>query len=36
MRPWLHGYNRWRPHSVLGGKPPVSRLTGDNLHSNDS
>ena len=36
MRPWLHGCNRWRPHSALGGKPPVSRLTGDNLHSNDS
>ena len=36
MRPWLHGYNRWRPHSALGGKPPLSRLPGDNLHSNDS
>ena len=36
MRPWLHGYNRWRPHSALGGNPPLSRLSGDNLHSNDT
>ena len=36
MRPWLHGYNRWRPHSALSGKPPLSRLLGDNLHSNDT
>ena len=36
MRPWLHSYNRWRPHSALGGKPPLSRLRRDNLHSNDS
>ncbi len=35
MRPWLHGYNRHRPHSALGGKPPLSRLPEDNLHSND-
>ena len=36
MRPWLHGYNRLRPHSALGGKPPFTRLAKDNLHSNDS
>ena len=36
MRPWLHGYNRRRPHSALHGKPPLSRLPGNNLHSNDS
>lgn len=36
MHPWLHGYNRWRPHSALGGKPPLSRLPADNLHSNDT
>ncbi|MBX9699679.1 MAG: transposase [Acetobacteraceae bacterium] len=24
-----------RPHSALGGKPPISRLTGDNLLGND-
>lgn len=36
MRPWLHGYNRHRPHSALGRKPPFTRLAKDNLHSNDS
>ena len=36
MRPWLHGYNVARPHSALGGKPPLSRLAGDNLLGNDS
>ena len=35
MRPWLHGYNRWRPHSALGGKPPLARLLGNNLPSFD-
>jgi transposase InsO family protein len=35
---WLHQYNWHRPHTSLGGQPPVSRLqlTGDNvlkLHS---
>lgn len=24
---WLHGYNHHRPHTTLGGKPPVSRVT---------
>jgi transposase InsO family protein len=24
---WLHGYNHHRPHTALGGKPPVSRVT---------
>ena len=24
---WVHFYNHHRPHSALGGKPPVSRLT---------
>ena len=36
MHPWLHGYNRHRPHSALGGKPPTSRLNGNNLLSFDS
>jgi len=36
MRPWLHGYNRLRPHSALGGKPPFTRLAKDNLLGNDS
>jgi transposase InsO family protein len=26
---WLHHYNHHRPHSALGGHPPISRL--DNL-----
>jgi transposase InsO family protein len=35
---WIHEYNWHRPHSSLGGQPPISRLqlTGDNvlrLHS---
>ncbi|HEX5335668.1 MAG TPA: IS481 family transposase [Propionicimonas sp.] len=24
---WLHEYNHPRPHSAIGGKPPISRLT---------
>ena len=36
MRPWLHRYNRHRPHSALGGKPPSTRLTKDNLLGNDN
>lgn len=31
---WLHYYNHHRPHSALGGQPPVSRL--NNLVSYDS
>ncbi len=31
---WLHGYNHHRPHTALGGKPPVSRVT--NVPSFDS
>ena len=26
MQPWISSYNRSRPHSALGGKPPASRL----------
>ena len=36
MRPWLHRYNTKRPHSALAGKPPLTKLNRDNLHSNDS
>jgi transposase InsO family protein len=36
MRPRLHRDNRHRPHSALGGKPPVTRMTKDNLLGNDS
>lgn len=35
MHPWLHDYNTARPHSALGGKPPISRLTRDNLLGSD-
>lgn len=31
---WLHHYNHHRPHSALGGQPPVSRL--NNLVGNDN
>ncbi len=31
---WLHYYNHHRPHSALGGQPPVSRL--NNLVGNDT
>ena len=31
---WLHFYNHHRPHSALGGQPPVSRL--NNLVGNDN
>jgi transposase InsO family protein len=24
---WVHFYNRRRPHTALGGRPPISRLT---------
>ena len=32
---WIHEYNWHRPHSSLGGQPPISRLqlTGDNVLS---
>lgn len=36
MRPWLDGYNSTRPHSALGGRPPITRLAQDNLLGNDS
>ena len=35
MHPWLHDYNTARPHSALGGKPPVTRLNRDNVLGND-
>ena len=34
--PLLHDYNTARPHAALAGKPPISRLTGDNLLGSDS
>ena len=36
MHPWLHDYNTARPHSALGGKPPIFRLNRDNLQSSDN
>jgi transposase InsO family protein len=35
MPGWLCDYNTRRPHSALGGKPPISKLA-DNLRGNDS
>ena len=35
MHPWLHNYNTARPHSALGGKPPVTRLARDNVLGSD-
>jgi transposase InsO family protein len=31
MSAWLCTYNSRRPHSALGGKPPLSRIKKDNL-----
>ena len=33
---WLHLYNVHRPHSALGGRPPITRLAMNNLPGNDS
>jgi transposase InsO family protein len=27
LGPWLHCYNYHRPHSALGGRPPITRCT---------
>ena len=35
MLPWITSYNHSRPHSALGGKPPISRIAGDNVLGND-
>lgn len=36
MLPWITSYNHTRPHSALGGKPPISRIAKDNLLGNDT
>jgi transposase InsO family protein len=33
MLPWLSNYNTDRPHSALGGKPPISRIVALNTHA---
>ena len=35
MLPWITRYNHCRPHSALGGKPPISRIARDNLLGSD-
>ena len=36
MRTWIASYNHSRPHSALGGKPPITRIARDNLLGNDT
>jgi transposase InsO family protein len=36
MPNWLRAYNTTRPHTALGGKPPITRITRDNVLGNDS
>jgi transposase InsO family protein len=36
MRSWIGTYNHRRPHSALGGQPPISRIAKDNLLGNDT
>ncbi|WP_137180726.1 IS481 family transposase [Roseomonas sp. AR75] len=36
MPAWVRRYNGSRQHSALGGNPPITRITKDNLLGNDS
>ena len=36
MPNWLRAYNTTRPHTALGGKPPMSRIARDNVLANDT
>ena len=36
MDTWINQYNYTRPHTALGGRPPITRITKDNLLGNDS
>ncbi|WP_406628316.1 integrase core domain-containing protein [Patulibacter brassicae] len=33
MRSWLRYYNRRRPHTALGDRPPISRVHQDRGHN---
>ena len=35
MHPWPHDYNTALPHAALAGKPPISRLTRDDVLGSD-
>jgi transposase InsO family protein len=35
FEPGGYRYNSSRPHSALGGKPPISRIAGNNVLGND-
>lgn len=36
LRSWISSYNHSRPHSALGGHPPISRIARNNVLGNDS
>jgi len=36
LKPWIASYNYLRPHTALGGKPPITRIARDNLLGNDT
>lgn len=36
MQPWITAYNHCRPHTALGGKPPITRIASDNVLGNDT
>jgi len=36
MPNWLRAYNTTRPHTALGGKPPMSRIARDNVLGNNT
>jgi transposase InsO family protein len=36
MLSWIASYNHRRPHSALGGQPPISRIPKDNVLGNDT
>ncbi len=36
MLSWIANYNHSRPHSALGGQPPISRIAKDNVLGSDT